>query len=150
MSQLRQVGAAFLQYAADNDQVLPDPFNVQRSWEQLLRPYLQDDGVYRCAADNELYPSIGSSYDWRDTGRPDTTLAGKSISDVPLHSNPVLAFEALPGWHAQGRINVVMLNGSGHSLSEEAYLVDVHTPLRGPVLVPAPKAPPGKGAKGGP
>jgi type II secretory pathway pseudopilin PulG len=140
LSHLRQVGSAFLQYAADNDKVLPDPFNAQVSWEQLLRPYLPGAEVYRCAADSELYPSIGSSYDWRDTGRADTTLAGKAIDDTPLRPNPVLAFEALPGWHARAKINVVMLSGSAYSMGEEDYLADVQEPLRYPILMP--KAPP--------
>ena len=146
VSQLRQMGSAFLQYAVDNDRTLPDPFNTGVSWEQLLRPYVQNTEVYRCTADQELYPSIGSSYDWRDTGRSDTTLAGKPIDDVKLHANPVLAYEALPGWHARGKINVVYLNGTATSLPEEDCLADIQTPLRYPILVPKP--PPRAGKSG--
>lgn len=147
VSQLRQMGSAFLQYAVDNDRTLPDPFNTGVSWEQLLRPYVQNTEVYRCTADQELYPSIGSSYDWRDTGRSDTTLAGKPIDDAKLHTNPVLAFEALPGWHARGKINVVFLNGTATSTTEEDCLADIQTPLRYPILVPKPSPP--RGGNGG-
>jgi hypothetical protein len=109
--------------------VLPAPYEAQVSWEQLLRPYLPGAEVFRCPADDEVFPSIGSSYDWRDTGRDDTTLAGHAITDTS-RTEAALAYEALPGWHHKGRINVVFLNGSAVSMVEEAYLEEVQSPLR--------------------
>ena len=143
LSHLRQIGAGFVQYAADNDQRLPDPFEVQISWEELLRKYLPDKGVFRCPADDELFPSVGSSYDWRDTGRPETTLAGRPMTDTS-RPDPVLAFEALPGWHVRGRMNAVTLSGAGASMDQEVCLEDLQQPIR-----PASPRPQSAGGSGG-
>jgi hypothetical protein len=129
LSQLRQIGAGFQQYAADNDRRLPDPFAMQTSWEQLLRPYVAHVEAFRCPGDSEIYPMIGSSYDWRDTGRPETTLAGKAVTDSD-RGDCVLAFEALPGWHARGRMNAVTLSGSTQAMDQEACMGDLQTPIR--------------------
>ena len=131
LSQLRQIGAGFLQYAADNEKCLPDPFAAQKSWEQLLRPYLGTADVFRCGGDTEIYPMVGSSYDWRDTGRYETTLAGRLITDVD-QSNCVLAFEALPSWHAAGRMNAVFLNGSAQAMEQETCMADILRKIRAP------------------
>ena len=68
---------------------------------------------------------------WRDTGRPETTLAGRTITDTN-RPDPVLAFEALPGWHVKGRMNAVLLSGSGQSMDQEACLEDLQQPIRPP------------------
>jgi prepilin-type N-terminal cleavage/methylation domain-containing protein len=136
LANLRQVHGGFLQYAADNDKRLPDPAASQCSWEQSLRKYLPAAQVFRCKADDELFPAVGSSYDWRDTGRPDTTLAGRLVTDAN-RSDAVLALEALPGWHTGGRINAVRLNGSAESMDQDACLGDLLLPIRAPADVPA-------------
>ena len=129
LSQLRQIGSAFLQYAVDNEKRLPDPFAAQKSWEQLLRPYLSSADVFRCSGDSEIYPMVGSSYDWRDTGRPESTLAGKLITDTD-RADCVLAFEALPGWHSAGRMNAVLLNGSAQAMEQELCMGDIQQRVR--------------------
>jgi type II secretory pathway pseudopilin PulG len=144
LAHLRQIGAGLLQYAADNDKRLPDPFEVQVSWEELLLKYLPDKGVFRCPSDDELFPAVGSSYDWRDTGRPETTFAGRLITDTN-RPDPVLAFEALPGWHVKGRMNAIHLSGAGSSMDQEACLEDLQQPIRPP---PPPRAK-GRGGRAG-
>ena len=74
ISTLRNIGHAFRLYAQDNKMTLPDPGSVGYSWEQLLQPYFHAE--FRCPSDEEVYPSVGSSYDWRDTPDASTTLAG--------------------------------------------------------------------------
>ena len=143
VAHLRQIGAAFFQYAVDNDKRLPDPFEAQTSWEQILRKYLPHEGVFRCPADEELFPAVGSSYDWRDTGRPETTLAGRLITDTN-RPDPVLAFEALPGWHMKGRMNAVTLSGAGLSMDQDQCLEDLQQPVR----PPQPKRPRPQGGGG--
>jgi len=131
LSQLRQISAGLFQYAADNDRRFPDPFALQTSWEQLLRPYLQGGETFHCPGDSELFPTIGSSYDWRDTGSPDTTLAGRRLADSQ-RGDCVLAFEALPAWHAKGRMNATLLNGSALSMDQELCMGDLQSPIRIP------------------
>jgi type II secretory pathway pseudopilin PulG len=152
LAQLRQIGAGFLQYAADHDKRLPNPYELQTSWEQLLRRYVSSADAFHCPGDSELFPMIGSSYDWRDTGSPDTTLAGRVISDSQ-RGECVLAFEALPGWHARGRMNAALLNGGALSMDQELCMGDLQTPIRvvspeefGPGGKPAPKWPPAAAA----
>jgi type II secretory pathway pseudopilin PulG len=129
LSQLHQIAAGLLMYADDNDRRLPDPFELQTSWEQILRRYVSNPETFRCPGDSELYPAIGSSYDWRDTGTPETTLAGKAISDT-TRNDCVLAFEALPGWHARGRMNAALLDGSAVSMDQEQCMADIQLPIR--------------------
>jgi len=131
LSQLRQIAGGFTQYAADYDHYLPDPFVVERSWEQLLRPYVSSDDAFHCRGDSELFPMIGSSYDWRDTGEFETTLAGRRITETN-RSDCVLAFEALPGWHAAGRMNAALLDGSASSMEQAKCMEDLYKPIRAP------------------
>ena len=82
-----------------------------------------------CPADEEVYPAVGSSYDWRDTGNPDTTLAGQPITKA--RSDAIFAFETLPGWHSKNKINAVRVDGSALSMDEEDCLSDLAcSPLR--------------------
>jgi hypothetical protein len=147
LSQLRQISAGLFQYAADNDRRLPDPFAQQTSWEQLVRRYVQGASAFQCPGDSELFPMIGSSYDWRDTGLADTTLAGRLVDDS-TRNDCVLAFEALPAWHAKGRMNAALLNGSAVTMDQELCLADLQAPVRNiwpdesGQPRPAPKPPP--------
>ena len=145
LSQLRQIATGFFQYAADNNHRLPDPFVAQKSWEQLLRRYVTSPETFRCPGDEELFGAVGSSYDWRDTGSPDTTLAGRLIDDS-ARSDCVLAFEALPAWHARGRMNAALLNGAAVSMDQELCMGDIQSAIRNPPRdergKPAPKIPP--------
>jgi len=129
LAHLRQISAALLLYASEHDKRFPDPFAAQTSWEQLLRSYVKDGGLFRCPADRELFQLVGSSFDWRDTGMPETTLAGKLMTDT---SRPdcVLAFEALPEWHARGRMNAALLNGAALSMERDRCLADIQSPIR--------------------
>ena len=144
LSQLRQIGVGFHHYAADNNNRLPEPFVLQKSWEQLLRRYVASDDAFRCPGDEELFATVGSSYDWRDTGTAETTLAGRSVDDTS-RSDCVLAFEALPAWHARGRMNAVQLGGAALSMDEELCMADIQTPIRryrDEAGKPVPKGPP--------
>jgi hypothetical protein len=153
LSQLRQIGTGFLQYAANNDHRFPNPYELQTSWEQLLRPYVTSKEAFHCPGDTELFPMIGSSYDWRDTGSPETSLAGRRINES-TRAECVLAFEALPSWHARGRMNAALLNGSALSMDQEDCMSDLQTPIRVPLPEelgkPAPKWPPAAAVPGTP
>src|SRR5690348_14674101 len=74
VANLRSITNAFRIYANANRMYLPDPANEQLSWEQMISPYYQG-GSFQCPSDDELFPSVGSSYDWRDTGDANTTMA---------------------------------------------------------------------------
>ena len=119
---LRQIGNAFKLYAQDNKMTLPDPGSVGYSWEQLLEPYYH--AQFKCPSDEEIFPSVGSSYDWRDTPDAETTLAGLPVAAVK-RPDLVFAFEALSGWHTKGKINVVLFDGSAMSMDEQACLADL-------------------------
>jgi prepilin-type processing-associated H-X9-DG protein len=136
ISNLRQIALGFQQYASDSGGRLPDPPAVNMSWEAVVLKFVGDAEVYRCPADDELVASIGSSYDWRDTGDPTTTLAGHFITDSKI-PNPVLVYDCLPDWHAKGRMNVAFLDGSAASMDTQACLTDLMTPLRSASGTPA-------------
>ena len=126
LNNLRQIGNAFHLYAQDNHLTLPDPGATGYSWEQLLSPYYQ--GQFQCPADEELYPTVGSSYDWRDTPDADTTLAGTPLAAV-RRMDLVFVFESLPGWHTKGKINVLLFDGSAQTMDDEACLADLDSPV---------------------
>lgn len=136
LGNLRQIQSALMQYAVDNQRKFPQPLVTRISWEQSLKRYLSDTAAYRCKGDGEVYPAVGSSYDWRDTGRDDTTLAGRALGDAN-RSDAVLAFEALPGWHKRKFMNAVWVDGSAHEMNQNACLADLLRPLRGGSSPPA-------------
>lgn len=129
IAQLRSISISFSQYARDNLDRFPDPASMQRSWESCLHDYISDLTVFACPSDQEVYPSVGSSYDWRDTGNPATTMAGKTLSDCN-RSSAVLAFETLPGWHLKNAINASLFDGSACTMSSDDCLGDLQTPIR--------------------
>lgn len=122
ISNLRNIGHAFHLYATDNRMSLPDPGAVGLSWEQLLSPYYH--GEFKCPSDEELFPSVGSSYDWRDTPDASSSLAGVSMAAVK-RANLVLSFEALSGWHKKRKINVALFDGSCLTMDDDDCFADL-------------------------
>jgi len=127
ITNLHNIGSAFHSYALENDGRLPDPGVGDQSWEQLLFAFYT--GSFQCPSDEELFPAVGSSYDWRDTGQDSTTMAGKLLADV-RRPDAVLAMESLSGWHAKGKINVVRIDGSAATIPEEECFKDLSASLR--------------------
>lgn len=132
LANLRGLSHAFLMYAADNGRMLPNPSAANQSWEQVLDDagYISDKSILSCPADPEVYPWVGSSYDWRDTGDPNTTLAGQSLSAALTRSNPVFVYETLPNWHFKKKVNVAYLDGTTATLDQKDWLADLETPIR--------------------
>jgi prepilin-type processing-associated H-X9-DG protein len=126
VSTVRQIALAVHLYAENNKLFLPDPAGADKSWEQMLMPYYSAGFV--CQADLELAPTVGSSYDWRDTGHPMTTLAGRLLPDVRRH-DAVMVFEALPGWHHKRKINVAFVDGSATTMDDEKCFADLTRPI---------------------
>jgi prepilin-type N-terminal cleavage/methylation domain-containing protein len=135
LSNLRQIGASFHQYAAENRGVLPDPATAQMSWENILLPEMARATVFRCPADQEFFTTVGSSYDWRDTGEPLSTLAGQKLTIA--RSGAVLAFDALPGFHAKRKMNACLVDGSARTMEERDCLEDLSLPVRQAGMEPA-------------
>jgi len=128
LNNLRQIGAGFREYALDNGSALPAPFAAGRSWESLLESYAGGGDVFVCPMDAEVFPAVGSSYDWRDTGDPATTLAGRKL-DGNLRGDAVVAFDALPGWHHAEQMNAVLLNAAVTSMEQSRCLNDLFEPV---------------------
>jgi prepilin-type N-terminal cleavage/methylation domain-containing protein len=126
LANLRQISVAFHLFAEQNGKRYPDPSVTRVSWEASLAPYTVGN-TFACPADAEIFPSVGSSYDWRDTPSPATTLAGKMTGEA-ARSSLVLAFEALPGWHSKKRINAVLLDGSARDMDYDICLQDLEKP----------------------
>jgi hypothetical protein len=128
VSNVRQIAVAFQNYAAGNAGRLPDPLAADASWESVIAKHAGSDAVFRCPADEELAAAAGSSYDWRDTGDPATTLAGRLLADAP--GSAVLVYDALPNWHAHGMMNAARVNGSAGPMDARACIADLMTPIR--------------------
>ena len=128
LANLRQIGIAFHSYADANRGMLPDPAAIQESWESMLRDHLSNREVFHCMSDGGLFDKLRSSYDWRDTGNPHTTIAGRMLVEV-RRSDAVMAFDALPDWHATGRINAVRVDTSVESMLHQDCLKDLEQPV---------------------
>jgi len=120
LSSLREISLGFRFYAGDSNDRFPNPQTLNYSWEVALKRYVKPDFIFSCPADNDLYAQVGSSYDWRDTGDPVTSLAGRAYRDVRFPIC-VLSFDALPGWHVRNKINVVFVDGSARSMDQEEF-----------------------------
>ncbi|HEY7120224.1 MAG TPA: prepilin-type N-terminal cleavage/methylation domain-containing protein [Tepidisphaeraceae bacterium] len=131
LSNLHQISTAFNLYANDNQGRFPDPVAAQQSWESLLFSYVPSRESFHCQADGGLFDKLRSSYDWRDTPNPLTTLAGKV--NLEIHRpKAVVVFDALPDWHVKGQINAAMADGSVESMSYQDCLRDIDQPIRSP------------------
>jgi hypothetical protein len=119
---LHSIHTAFQLYMTDNLDVYPEA-SPNKQWEDQLRAYAQRK-VFQCPADYELFAVLGSSYNWRDTGDPLTTLAGVPASRV-TRNDSVLAFDAFPGWHAPGKIMVLKANNTQELMPQEAFFSDL-------------------------
>ena len=128
IANLRQISSALQMYAQDNAFRMPVPALANKSWEQMLSPYCR--GTFVCPADEELATVVGSSYDWRDTGIAQSTLAGRSIAEN-MRPSAIVAFEALPGWHARGMINVARLDNSVTTVPEDEFFNDLNASIVG-------------------
>jgi competence protein ComGC len=134
LSNLRSISQAFAFFTVDHGGRYPDPAANNQPWEESVVPYFPPvtsgpSSFFKCPADGELFPVIGSSYDWRDTGIPSTTMAGRSVMDVTRPS-AALVYDALPGWHAPGKINVGTADGSVMLISQDDWFHDLSTPIR--------------------
>jgi len=128
LSNLRQIAMGFSLYSMDNCNRLPKPDENSTPWEYSLRRYLPNPKIFECPGDHEIGPIVGSSYDWRDTGIPATTMAGKPM--FRSHRQRIsLAFEALPGWHTTRHINTAWLDMSVHSMDEDEFLKNLDEPV---------------------
>ena len=128
LSNLQQIAMGFQQYAAANKGHLPDPLASDSSFESALAKYVGGGSTFQCPSDEELFPALGSSYDWRDTGVPATTLAGKLLQSA--RGDAVLAFEALPGWHQKNRINAAQCSGAVQTMDRDTCLGDLEKPTQ--------------------
>jgi len=127
-SNLHQIALGFQHYAMNNGGRLPDPPAIDLPWERVLLPYVQNTDLYKCPADDEIATSLGSSYDWRDTGDAQTTLAGAAITDGK--PGTVLVYDVLPGWHAPGQMTAARVDGSAGMMNARDCLADIMMPLR--------------------
>jgi prepilin-type N-terminal cleavage/methylation domain-containing protein len=128
LGNLRQIGVAFHAYADANKGMLPDPAATQESWESMLRDHLPNREIFHCMSDGGLFDKLRSSYDWRDTGNPRTTIAGRSLLGI-RRPGAVMAFDALPDWHAPGQINTLRAGGSVESMPHQECLQDLDRPI---------------------
>jgi prepilin-type N-terminal cleavage/methylation domain-containing protein/prepilin-type processing-associated H-X9-DG protein len=122
LSNLMQIRSALAAYAADHGGRLPELGVGDPAWETLLQARMPG-ASFQCPADKEVFPVFGSSYDWRDTGDPATTLAGKLLSEARLGA--VLAFDTFPGWHQKSMMNAVFVDGSARPMAEQECLGDL-------------------------
>ncbi|HEX8323123.1 MAG TPA: type II secretion system protein [Tepidisphaeraceae bacterium] len=129
VSNLRQIANAFHQHAMADGGRMPDPFENKTSWEASLNPYMSAASAFVCPSDFEVAPAIGSSYDWRDTGKETTTLAGQFLTAV-RRPDAILVFDALGGWHGKQKINAARLDGSVQSMDEKECFDDLVNPIR--------------------
>jgi prepilin-type processing-associated H-X9-DG protein len=129
LANLRGVGNAFVMYAADHGRMLPAPAFTQIPWERSLQAYAAAD-AFVCPGDRELAPATLSSYDWRDTAFDATTLAGKTLTSA--RADAVLVFDALPGWHGGGEMNVARVDGSTGPMNADDCVADLRRPAQPP------------------
>jgi hypothetical protein len=119
---LHNLHTAFQMYLTDYQDTYPEASPIKQ-WEDQLRAYAPR-AMFRCPADAELFTVLGSSYNWRDTGDPATTLAGVPASRV-FRSDAVLVFDAFPGWHAPGKIQVLKVDNTQELMPQEAFFSDL-------------------------
>ncbi|MFN6018474.1 MAG: type II secretion system protein [Verrucomicrobiota bacterium] len=117
IGQLRNIGSALQSYLQDHQQKLPDIAAGRISktdetpvLETVLKPYLENEGAFKCPQDTELHAKSGSSYLWNNTqsGRHITQLSFFGIENRPDKIPLVTDKES---WHPNG-VNVLYADSS--------------------------------------
>ena len=129
ITNLRHLATAFRLYETDY-QRFPDAAATASPWEQSIDPYVTNHTIFRCPADAELYGSLGSSYDWRDSANFAASLAGRPLGQV--RGNPVLVYDSLPSWHFKTQMNIARLDGSAQSMDYEEAMRDLDQAIGDP------------------
>jgi len=67
VSNMKQLGLAFMQYEQDNDECVPaDPDNwgtpMGIGWGQAIYPYAKATGIYRCPDDSSTTPNVSYAF----------------------------------------------------------------------------------------
>lgn len=92
LGNLREIGTALELYLGDHNGRFPDIALARadageeaETLETVLRPYLDDEEVFHCPADRELFAESGSSYLWNSTqsGRLKTDTSFLGNEDRP-------------------------------------------------------------------
>jgi len=122
---LHSIGVAFQAYAMDFNDYFPPPTTTGQ-WEDFLRFYIHRN-AFKCPADAELFAALGSSYDWRDTGNPVTTLAGRMQTQVG-RNDVSMAFDTLPGWHAPMKIQVLQIDQAIKLMNQDMFFKELQRP----------------------
>ena len=131
VTNLRTIGQGLHLYAGNYGGYLPYTPDASPQWEDMLVAQGLRRDVFRCTKDEEVFPSLGSSYDWRDTGPPTDpnhpeTLAGRPL--VAVQPGLVMAFEALPGWHKTGFIMTVRVDNFAGMMDEDSFATNMQCP----------------------
>ncbi|MDR3706863.1 MAG: DUF1559 domain-containing protein [Capsulimonadaceae bacterium] len=110
LSNEKQLGIAFLQYAQDYDETLPvggdSPNNFGEGWAGVVFPYAKSIGVFQCpsdttAASTAYSGSVVDSYAYNGdmcwvaspTGTPSNFVGPHQLSQIAITANVVLVSE---------------------------------------------------------
>lgn len=133
---LRNIHVAFQEYAFNNESRFPVTSTGGRSWESQISPYIGPSGAFQCPADTDIFPLVGSSYDWRDSGDVTLSLSGKRWSDA-IFPGAIIAYETLPGWHGLHKMSAVRIDGAAQLMEEDEWLANLSRPVISPPSSPA-------------
>jgi prepilin-type N-terminal cleavage/methylation domain-containing protein len=97
LSNLRQIGVGLESWLQDHNQTMPEWQAGRKSRNEVvpvleteLKPYLDDEVIFHCPADREIFRKSGSSYLWNTTqnGRPRAALSffgqTENLQRIPL------------------------------------------------------------------
>jgi prepilin-type processing-associated H-X9-DG protein len=111
MSNLKQIGLAFMMYVADHDEVLPG-----EDWVEEVYPYLKNRQVFICPSREAIL--VGYAFN--------EALVGVNLADIEAPAETVLAFESNIGGDAPvGGADDVPPNGV-HEGGVNVVFADAH------------------------
>ena len=103
ISNERQIGQAFLLYAQDNDQRLPDPANppagldaLTTTWERPMRSYIRSMEIAHCKSDTVSVPfkDVKSGTVVLHSYALPFQMSGRSLAEIPASALTVLVAES--------------------------------------------------------
>ncbi|MCC6680184.1 MAG: type II secretion system protein [Phycisphaeraceae bacterium] len=134
LSNLRQLMDCMYLYAADYDGYGPDEESIY-TWDSLLEPYVHDERIYACPADNDgTSEEFGTSYEIRDfitvdIDHPERSFLKKRLLEAKP-STLILLFDAMPDWHNPGAINAASIDGSARAYTLDEYEKNLEMPVQ--------------------
>ena len=94
LSNVKQIGLAFMQYAQDYDEIMPGLHNDVDWWYVMLNPYMKNTGILTCPSKKTNYPGYGACWYNMASDRVGGVCRGRALGAIDAPADALLFTES--------------------------------------------------------